>query len=42
MQGVCWTGMGVLTGIAVLAYADDVSVMPRNRQDMQALETSSP
>jgi hypothetical protein len=22
LQGVCWTGMGVVTGIAVSAYAD--------------------
>lgn len=40
LQGVCWTGMGVVTGIAVSAYADDVSVMVRDGQDMQALETS--
>eukprot|EP00063_Salmo_salar_P032399 XP_014007234.1 PREDICTED: collagen alpha-3(VI) chain-like [Salmo salar] len=32
-------GMGVLTGIAVLGYEDDVSVMVRDGQDMQALET---
>ena len=32
-----WTGMGVVTGIAVSAYADDVSVMVRDGQDMQAL-----
>ena len=27
LQGVYWTGMDVVTGIAVLAYADDASVM---------------
>jgi hypothetical protein len=32
--------MGVLTGIAVSAYADDVSLMVRDGQDMEALETS--
>ena len=40
LRGVCWTGMGLLTGIAVSVYIDDVSVMVRNCQDMQALETS--
>ena len=39
LQGVCWTGMDVVTGIAVSAYADYVSVMVRYDQDMQALET---
>jgi hypothetical protein len=29
LQGVCWKGMDVVTGIAVSAYADDVSVMIR-------------
>lgn len=32
--------MGMLTGIAVSVYADYVSVMDRDGQDMQALETS--
>ena len=32
--------MDVVTGIAVSAYADDVSVMVRDGQDMQELETS--
>ena len=40
LQGECWTGLGVLTGIAVSAYADYVSVMVGDGQDMQALETS--
>ena len=40
LQGVCWTGMDVVTGIAVSVYSDDVSVMVRDGQDMQALETS--
>ena len=35
-----WTGMDVVAGIAVSAYADDVSVMVRDGQDMQALENS--
>ena len=29
LQGVCWTGMGVLTGIAVSVYANGVSRMVR-------------
>ena len=40
LQGVCWTGMDVVTGIAVSAYAEDVSVMVRDGRDMQLLETS--
>lgn len=39
LQGVCET-VGVLTGIAVSANTDDVSVMVRDGQDMQALEMS--
>lgn len=27
LQGLCWTGMDVVTGIVVSAYADYVSVM---------------
>ena len=30
LQRVCWISMGVLTGVAVSACADDVSVMVRD------------
>lgn len=33
-------GAGLGTGIAVRAYADNVSVMVRGEQDLRALETS--
>jgi hypothetical protein len=32
--------MGVLTSIAMSAYADGISVLVRDGQDMQALENS--